>query len=138
MERHTTPRSILSTTVFRYALICPCVLLLKTRNVQNGVRIFQFDFVWERNVTGSSPADLGYWTVNPEQSHHQNMKTRLSKANTLFNSVCLFPGNQIITLALLLSKTTYIVFKLYIVLLCVGFAFTFYAFSTFIQSIQGI
>lgn len=70
MERHATPCSILSTTVFCYALIRPCVLLLKTRNLQNGVRSFQFDFVWERNVTGSSPADLRNWTVKPEQSHH--------------------------------------------------------------------
>lgn len=68
MERHTTPCRILPPTVFCYTLIRPSVLLLKIRNLQNGVGILQFDFARERSVAGFSPADLWNWTVKQSKT----------------------------------------------------------------------
>lgn len=68
MEGHTTSCCILPPAVFCYALIRPSVLLLKIRNLQNGVGILQLDFAWEWGVAGFSPADLRNWTAEPKKT----------------------------------------------------------------------
>lgn len=56
MERNTTPCHILAPPILCYALVCPCIFLLKIGNFKDSVGILHFDFAGEWDPAGSPPA----------------------------------------------------------------------------------
>lgn len=56
MECYATLCSVFASSILCHTFICPRIFLLEIGDYKNSIGIFHFDFPWERDTTGSSPA----------------------------------------------------------------------------------